>query len=155
VDLARHVAPVEVVARVGLGVAEPLRLGHRLADAPAVRDLLEDVADRARDHRLDGDHAVAARDEVVEGPDDGKPGAHGGLVEELHAQVALDPLEGAVDGKGARDPLLVRRHHVDPRAQQAFVGGGHLPLAVQSTKTELGRLSAIARSRKAAKSEGA
>ena len=107
--LGRGVAAGDVVGRVGLGVAERLRLGERrvVGDA-ARRHLGEDVVRRAVDdpvHALD----ARARQRLLQHPDDRHDARHGALEAQLHPVLARRrPQLLAVLG----EQLLVGRHDV-------------------------------------------
>lgn len=86
------VEAVEVVARVGLGVAEILGFGNLGAPGPALavqgREGVEEEAHGAGEDTLDFVDLVAGGDEVLEGGEDGEAGADGGfVVDEAAARV--------------------------------------------------------------------
>ncbi|EPE04717.1 hypothetical protein F503_06266 [Ophiostoma piceae UAMH 11346] len=129
-QLAGNIHAVEVVARVGLGVAELLGrgdLGRPLAGRDAGgrvggRKRVEEEGQGAAEDTLDLGDLIASVDEVVDGRDEGQAGTARGLVVDLGARSGgrvedvLPQLEGA--GKG----LLVGGHDADAAAQELGVG---------------------------------
>ncbi len=108
--LRRGVAPVDVVGRVGLGVAEPLRLGQRLLEGqPAPRHLAEDEVGGAVDDPVDAVDA-RARKRLLEHAHDGHHARDRRLEAQLHAGLA-----------GAREQLVA------VLGEQLLVGGDDVP----------------------------
>ncbi len=114
-ELGGGVRAADVLGRIGLGVAELLRLGERIGVAPAVaRHRREHEVGRAVD---DPDQLVdAGRGErLLQHAHDGDRGAGRGLVAQLRAAAVGRGLQlGAV----AREQLLVGRHHRDAALEQ-------------------------------------
>ena len=112
--LRRGVEAADVLRRIGLGEAEPLRLGERVAVGAAILHRREDEVRRPVD---DAEHAVDVRDDerLAQHLDHRDRGAHGGLEAQLDAARCrgLEQL-GAAPG----DELLVRRHDRPSGAQQ-------------------------------------
>ena len=106
--------PADVLGRIGLGEAEPLRLGERVAVRAALLHRGEDEVRRAVD---DPEHAVHVRDDerLAQHLDHGDRRAHRGLEAQLDAARGrrLEEL-----GAAAGDELLVRRHDRAARAEQ-------------------------------------
>ena len=106
--------PADVLGRIGLGEAEPLRLGERVAVRASLLHRGEDEVRRPVD---DPEHAVDVRDDerLAQHLDHRDRGAHGRLEAQLHAARGrgLEQL-----GAAAGDELLVRRHDRSPGAQQ-------------------------------------
>ena len=88
--LGGRVAAVDVVGRVGLGVAEPLRLGERLLEGdPEPRHLAEDEVGGAVDDPVDAVDA-GARQRLLQHPDDRHDAGDRALEAQLHAGLAGD-----------------------------------------------------------------
>ena len=108
------VEPADVLRRIGLGEAEPLRLGEGVAVGAALLHRGEDEVRRPVD---DPEHAVDVRDDerLAQHLDHGDRGAHRSLEAELHAarRRGLEQL-----GAAAGDELLVRRHDGATGAEQ-------------------------------------
>ena len=86
--LRGRVAPADVVARVGLGVAEPLRLGERLARrSTPCGHLGEDEVGRAVDDPVDALDR-RRRERLLEHADDRHDAGDRGLEAQLHAVLA-------------------------------------------------------------------
>ena len=82
------VLAVDVVGRVGLGVAEPLRLGERVGVRRAgARHLAEDEVRRAVDDPVDP-LDVRGRERLLQHADDRHDAGDGGLEAQLHAVLA-------------------------------------------------------------------
>ena len=104
--LGGRVETRDVLGRICLGVAEPLRLRERVVVGAALLHRREDEVRRAVD---DPEHAVHVRDDerLAQHLDHGDRGADGGLEAELDTARGrrLEQL-----GAAAGDELLVRRH---------------------------------------------
>ena len=113
--LGGGVAAGHVVGRVGLRVAELLRLQQRLlVGDPAARHLGEDVVGRAVDDPVDALH-VRGGERLLEHPDHRHDAGHRALEAQLHAVLARDrPQLLPVLG----EQLLVGRHDVLARAHR-------------------------------------
>mmetsp|Transcript_5495 Transcript_5495/g.13268 ORF Transcript_5495/g.13268 Transcript_5495/m.13268 type:complete len:248 (+) Transcript_5495:335-1078(+) len=81
--LALDVNAREVVAGVGLGVSESLRLCDDLGKRDGAVELVEDVAEGAGEDAFDVEEAVAGAVQGLDGADDGEACADVGLVEEV------------------------------------------------------------------------
>ena len=85
--LLRGVVALDIGGRVGLGVAEPLRVGEHVAELGALGvHAVEDVVRRAVDDAHDPLHAVA-RERVAQRADDRDGAGRGGLVVDLRADL--------------------------------------------------------------------
>ncbi len=84
-QLARHVHPGQVVARVRLGVAHRPRLRDQLRERHAAVVFIEQPGQGAGEDAGDRRHLVAGIDQVAQGGDDRQPGPHGRLVTETRA----------------------------------------------------------------------
>ena len=94
--LLRGVVALDVGGRVGLGVAEALRVGEHVLELGALGvHAVEDVVGRAVDDAHDPLHAVAG-ERVAQRPDDRDRAGRGGLVVDLRAD-----LVGGVEDLGA------------------------------------------------------
>ena len=108
-QLLRSVAAVDIHGRIGLGVAQPLRLGQGIGiGLAAILHLREDeVAGAVEDsvNRLD----LVGHERLVDGRDDRNPAAHGGLEGDRPADAP-----GAIEKLAAmfRQQGLVRRDDV-------------------------------------------
>ena len=112
--LRGRVEPADVLGRIGLGEAEPLRLGEGVAVRAPLLHRGEDEVRRPVD---DPEHAVHVRDDerLAQHLDHGDRGAHGRLEPELDAARGgrLEEL-----GAAAGDELLVRGHDGASGAEQ-------------------------------------
>ena len=114
--LRRRVEPGDVLGRVGLRVAEPLRLGERVARRTGPSSISRE--DEVRRPVDDAEHAVDVRDDerLAQHLDHRDRGADGRLEAELDAAAGggLEQL-----GAAAGDELLVRRHDRACRARSS------------------------------------
>lgn len=145
-ELARDIEPVEVVARIRLGVPLFLRgldLGAELA-AAAGRGLeaVEQEAHGAGEDALDLGHLVARLDQVLERADHGQPRADRRLVEDVAARA------GAVGRRGEdvleqlqvpAEGFLVGRHNADALPQEGRVRVGDILVACVVDEDDLAR----------------
>ena len=114
-ELVRRVVAPDVARRVGLRVAEPLRLGENLVvGAPRLLHLREDEIARAVQDAGDRGHAVS-REARAERSQDRNPSRDRGLDAEAGAFFARERLQrGPVPG----EEHLVRRHDTLARVQR-------------------------------------
>ena len=130
--LARDVAPREVLARIGLGVAAVHRLAHRLGERPPFGDGRQHVAERPADAPLDPEHAVAALDELAVRVEDRQAGARPSPrtgcgvpwprpSREGAAWLSADPASGFLLARTRSKPVAERRAQQVPRLL-----GGHV-----------------------------
>lgn len=88
-EFARDVEAVKVVSRVGLGEAEVFRFGdfggEAAARAARVGGLegVEEEGHGAGEDAFDFSDAVAGREEILQGAEDGEAGADGGFVVDM------------------------------------------------------------------------
>ena len=122
-QFADDVLAAEVDARVGLGVTLLLRHPDGPAEGRVGAYLVEDVVQRAAQHRFNLQNLVAAVDEVVDGVDDGKPRAHVRLEQVFHAALAGNLLQFAVVLVLGGGGNLVGGNHRDVVQQQVLVEG--------------------------------
>ena len=123
---AEHVLAREVYARVGLAISLGLGQFHGLAEGNVGRDGVEDIVESTAEHGLDAKDLVARVAKVVDGADDGKPGTHVGLEEELHATHLCYALEFAILLVIAGGRYLVGRHDVDVVREEVLVERSHI-----------------------------
>ena len=95
-ELSEHIFAAEVDAWVRLAYLQLLCLADNGAQRSVGRKVVEDVVERAAEHSLYFDDAVAAGAEVVNGFYDGKACADVCLVEKFHAVAQGRVLEGGV-----------------------------------------------------------
>ena len=113
--LARDVDAAEVVARVGLGVPEVLRLGDHLRELAAALQPGHHVAQRSREGPGDARDGVGGGDGTLHRRDDGHAGAHRRL-EANAPRRARAAAEAVEDVERRRERLLVRRGGAQRRA---------------------------------------
>ena len=120
--LGRRVAAVDVLARIGLGVAQPLGLGQRLLVGESARHLGEDEVGGAVDDAVDAID-VGGGERLGQHADDWHHAGHGRLEAQLDAMLA-GGAEQLVAVLGQE--LLVGGDHRAPgahRAQDVFARG--------------------------------
>ena len=115
-EFVRGVDAVDVEARIGLGVAQRLRVGERGGEgAPALAHVGEHVVAGAVEDSVNSRHPVGGQ-ALAQRLDDGDGAGDGGLEAELRA-VRLGA--GGERGAAAGDQRLVRRHDVDAPGERA------------------------------------
>lgn len=127
-QLARHVQPVEVVARVRLRVPQLLgfldRGGPLAPGALGGRERVEEERHGAAEDALDARHLVARVDQVLERRDDGEPGAAARLVVDLGAGGGGGGEDVLPELVAAREGLLVGRDDADAPGEELRVRVG-------------------------------
>ena len=121
--LARRVEAGEIVAGVGLGVAQPDRPAGRHRERHALLQLGAEVAERAGERPLDAHHPVAGLHQLAQGVDDRQAGAHRGVV----GEVAV-----VLPARLAQRPEPAPRH-----GQRQLVGADHVDAAPEGLLVDL------------------
>jgi hypothetical protein len=97
-QLARHVHAGQVVARIGLGVAQRMRLAHQVGERRAAVELVEQPGQGAGEDAVDRDQFVAGIQQVAQGRDHRQAGTDGGFVAEARAAARAGLADGRVAG---------------------------------------------------------
>ncbi len=128
-QLARHVHPGQVVARIRLGVAHRPRLRDQLRERHAAVVLVEQPGQRAGEDAGDRGDLVAGIDQVAQGGDDRQPGPYRRLVTEARAGGGGRLADRLVARQRPGTGLFVGRDHVDAGGEPAGIAVGHVRAA--------------------------
>ncbi|CAM5261403.1 hypothetical protein RLIN73S_02482 [Rhodanobacter lindaniclasticus] len=124
-QLACRIKAGEVVARIGLGIAQRVRLAHQRGEWKLAVMTIAQPGQRAGEHAFCREQFVAGVEQVAQGLHHRQAGADGGLAAEARAFGAggadrLPAIQRAAAGQ------LVRCHHVQARGEPARVVRGDL-----------------------------
>ena len=120
-QLAHHVGPAQIDARVRFGIALFLCVPYGLAQRHVSTDFVEDIVQRAAQYSFYLQYLVSAINQVVNRIDDRKPRSHIGFEKELHAPMAGYLLQLGIKFIIRRSRYLVCRHHRDVMPQEVLI----------------------------------
>ena len=124
-QLAGDVLAGQILARIGLGVAEPVGFANERAEWNGAVERVEQVAERPREDSLHPRDHVAADDQIAQRRDDGQPGADVGLVEEMLLLGGQQLAQRRVAAPRQNVRALVRRDDVQVGLDELRVGVDH------------------------------